>query len=151
MSDLPIPTGHLGLNVTDLDRSIRFYRDVFNLTLVGESGDPDRRFAFLGDGRQIVLTLWQQSRGDFAADRAGLHHLAFEVPTVEDVRAVERKLRALDVRFVYDGVVAQGEGAQAGGIYFEDPDGIRLEIYAPTGAEGLAAPVSGAPTCGFFS
>ena len=33
---------------------------------------------------------------------------------------------------------------------FEDPDGIRLEIYAPTGAGDHAAPTPGAPSCGFF-
>jgi hypothetical protein len=35
-------------------------------------------------------------------------------------------------------------------VFFTDPDGIRLEVYAPTGADVIAAPVSGAPTCGFF-
>src|SRR5688572_11105671 len=145
-----MPMGHLGLNVTDLTRSVRFSRDVFGFALVGESSDPDRRYAFLGDGQKIVLTLWQQSRDGFVRDRAGLHRLAFEVPSIDRVRATEQQLRSLGVRFAYDGVVAQGEGSQAGGIFFEDPDGIRLEIYAPTGAEGLAAPVQGAPTCGFF-
>ena len=33
--------------------------------------------------------------------------------------------------------------------FVEDPDGTRLEIYAKDGASG-AAPVTGAPTCGFF-
>jgi lactoylglutathione lyase len=150
VSDQPLLMGHLGLNVSDLTRSVSFYQDVFRLSLVRQSSDADRRYAFLGDGQKVVLTLWQQSQGSFANDRAGLHHLAFEVSSIDDVREAERKLRALDVHFVYDGVVAQGEGAQSGGIYFEDPDGIRLEIYAPTGAEGLPAPVPGAPTCGFF-
>ncbi|HLA74470.1 MAG TPA: VOC family protein, partial [Gammaproteobacteria bacterium] len=34
--------------------------------------------------------------------------------------------------------------------FFEDPDGIRLEIYAPSGAAGCQAPMPGAPSCGFF-
>ena len=38
----------------------------------------------------------------------------------------------------------------SGGVYFTDPDGIRLEIYAPTGAEIAPAPTKTAPTCGFF-
>ncbi|MES2462541.1 MAG: VOC family protein, partial [Armatimonadota bacterium] len=37
----------------------------------------------------------------------------------------------------------------SGGLFFEDPDGTRLEIYAPSGVEGTV-PTSGAPTCGFF-
>ena len=34
--------------------------------------------------------------------------------------------------------------------FFTDPDGIRLEIYAPAGADTAPAPTPGAPTCGFF-
>jgi hypothetical protein len=35
-------------------------------------------------------------------------------------------------------------------LYFTDPDGLRIEVYSPTGAAGRAAPVAGAPSCGFF-
>jgi hypothetical protein len=62
----------------------------------------------------------------------------------------EARLQALDVHFLYDGIVPHREGADSGGIFFEDPDGIRLEIYSPSGAGGQAAPVAEAPTCGFF-
>jgi lactoylglutathione lyase len=47
-------------------------------------------------------------------------------------------------------VVAHREGAASGGIFFHDPDGTRLEISVPTGAEGAPAPNADAPTCGFF-
>ena len=50
----------------------------------------------------------------------------------------------------YDGVTAHAEGAQSGGVYFDDPDGIRLEIFAATGADQISAPKSGAPACGLF-
>jgi hypothetical protein len=35
-------------------------------------------------------------------------------------------------------------------VFFTDPDGTRLEVYAPSGAEGATAPAGAAPTCGFF-
>ncbi|WP_393083088.1 VOC family protein [Streptomyces sp. LN704] len=149
-------TGHVGLNVTDLDRSLAFYRDVLGFTLLSEGKDGEdgeRRYAFLGssdgDGRP-ALTLWQQAWGPYGEDRAGLHHLALEVDSIDQVRTYETALRDHGVTFAHEGVVAHREGSASGGIFFHDPDGTRLEIYAPTGAEGAPAPSESAPTCGFF-
>ncbi|WP_248966294.1 VOC family protein [Sphaerisporangium perillae] len=142
--------GHVGLNVTDLDRSKRFYLHVFGFDLLKESTEGDRRYATLGYDGGTVLTLWQQSEGRFATASPGLHHLAFQVPDMDAVREAEATLQEIGVRFAYDGLVSHGEGRQSGGVFFEDPDGIRVEISAPTGAEDLKAPAAGAPTCGFF-
>ncbi|MEV7617298.1 VOC family protein [Streptomyces sp. NPDC089799] len=143
-------TGHVGLNVTDLVRSIGFYEGALGFDLLGEGKEGGRRFAFLGQDGELVLTLWQQADGAFAPAAAGLHHLALSAGDVEEVRAYEARLRDLGVEFAYDGVVAHREGAGSGGIFFHDPDGIRLEISVPTGVQGAPAPVEAAPTCGFF-
>lgn len=147
---MTLRTGHVGLNVTDIERSLAFYRDVLGFALIAEGKEDGRRYAFLGDGETLVLTLWQQAGQAYDAGRAGLHHLAFEAGSVEQVREYETALRAYGVDFAYDGVVAHGEGAASGGIFFHDPDGTRLEISAPTGAEDAPAPHASAPTCGFF-
>jgi lactoylglutathione lyase len=139
-------TGHVGLNVADLDRSVDFYAGIFGWSLKGR-GD---RYAFLGDDSRLILTLWQQAAdGTFATDRPGLHHLSFEVDSVEAVRAAEERVRAAGLRLYHDGIVPHGEGASSGGIFFEDPDGIRLEIFTGAGVHGTA-PSGAAPTCGFF-
>jgi lactoylglutathione lyase len=97
-----------------------------------------------------VLTLWEQSSGTFDSGAPGLHHLSFQAETIDAVRAAEERLKRRGVKFFYDGIVPHMEGAESGGIFFEDPDGLRLEIFAPTGAKG--APATGdAPACGFFS
>ncbi|MEV4037839.1 VOC family protein [Streptomyces umbrinus] len=142
--------GHTGLNVTDLDRSLAFYRDVLGFTVIAEGKEEDRRYAFLGEDGRPVLTLWQQADHGYAATGAGLHHLALEVDTVEQVRAYETALRARGVEFAHEGVVAHREGAASGGIFFHDPDGTRLEISTAHGVEGAPAPSGEAPTCGFF-
>jgi lactoylglutathione lyase len=118
--------------------------------VAGESTEAGRKFAMLQDGSGLVLTLWQQSEGRFEATRPGLHHLSFQVPSMDDVHAVEERLRAMGASMIYDGIVPHGEGAQSGGIFFEDPDGIRLEIFSPTGAADMDVPTPGAPSCGFF-
>ncbi len=145
-----LATGHVGLNVTDLERSVDFYRQALGFEPLGISADGERRYAFLGSEGVLRLTLWQQSEGAFSANTPGLHHLSFEVESVDAVRAVESVLKEHGVRFAHDGVVAHGEGTASGGIFFTDPDGIRLEVYAPSGAEHAPAPSGSAPTCGFF-
>ncbi|GAA4858323.1 VOC family protein [Kitasatospora terrestris] len=145
-----LQTGHVGLNVTDLARSTAFYRRVLGLDVVAESHDAERPFAFLGRDGAPVLTLWQQSAGAHAADRPGLHHLSFRADSVEDVRAAEAVLKELGAVFAHDGLVPHREGASSGGIFFHDPDGIRLEIFTPEGLEQAEAPAGAAPTCGFF-
>ncbi|WP_460108506.1 VOC family protein [Streptomyces sp. YKOK-J1] len=149
---MSLRTGHTGLNVTDLDRSLAFYRDVLGFALLAEGKEDDRRYAFLGEagGEEPVLTLWQQARDPYDGGRAGLHHLAFTAASVDRVHAYEAALRAAGVEFAHDGVVAHREGSASGGIFFHDPDGTRLEISVPHGAEGAPAPHATAPTCGFF-
>ena len=149
--DLVVHTaGHVGLNVIDLDRSKDFYRHVFGLELAGEGAEGSRRWAFLTGGGRLVLTLWQQATDPFSPAASGLHHLSFEVESIERVRIAEDRLRAIGADFVYDGVVPHGESVDSGGIFFTDPDGTRLEIFAATGAGEADAPNGSAPTCGFF-
>lgn len=143
-------TGHIGLNVRDLPRAVEFYRDVFGLDQQARSEDDGKRFAFLGSGDRLVLTLWEQSDHGFSGSTAGLHHLSFQVDSVSEVERVEARLRERGARFHHDGVVSHGEGAASGGIFFEDPDGIRLEVYAPSVGDHAPAPSGSAPTCGFF-
>ncbi|QYN18789.1 VOC family protein [Amycolatopsis sp. DSM 110486] len=145
-----LATGHIGLNVTDLERSLAFYGKVFDFQVMAEGKESDRRWAFLGHDNQLLVTLWQQSEGTFSPETPGLHHLSFQVDSIEDVNTKAEILRGLGAEFTYDGVVPHGENGTSGGIFFADPDGTRLEIYAPSGADPAAAPVAGAPTCGFF-
>lgn len=143
--------GHVGLNVTDLDRSVAFYAEVFGLRLLDEGRERDRRYAFLGaDDAAPVLTLWQQCDGSFEPERPGLHHLAFEAPDIDAVRRAESSLRAVGGHFAHAGLVRHRESSASVGIFFEDPDGIRLEIFAADGATVEPAPSGDAPACGFF-
>ncbi|MFZ0661454.1 MAG: VOC family protein [Acidobacteriaceae bacterium] len=145
-----LQTGHVGLNVTNLERSKKFYQSVFGLKTMLESNKDSQKFVFLGDGKDILVTLFQQSSSRFDVHKPGLHHLSFQLASVEEVKQAEKVLQDMKVKFLYDGIVPHAEGADSGGIFFEDPDGIRLEIYSPTGVKGKPAPVAGAPTCGFF-
>lgn len=147
----PVPTtGHVGLNVTHVDRSQAFYQRVLGLEVLVRSPAGEREWAFLGRGGEPVVTLWRQSEGAVDTTRPGLHHLAFRVGTPGEVRAVEARLRELGVPLRDDGVLAHRIGGDSGGVFFADPDGIRLEVFTPAGLVGVAAPAGEEPSCGFF-
>ena len=143
-------TGHIGLNVTDIQQSKQFYQDVFGFNVIGESVAGEKKFVFLAERETLILTLWQQSNGRFPTNNPGLHHLAFAVDSVSDIEVVERKLQARGAKIYHNGIVTHREGASSGGLFFEDPDGIRLEVSTATGVENHPAPNGEAPTCGFF-
>jgi lactoylglutathione lyase len=141
-----LQTGHIGLNVTKLERSRKFYQDVFDFKVMHESGEKGRKFVFLGDSENILLTLWKQSSGRFDGGRPGLHYLSFQLGSIDEVKQAEQKLHVMNVPLLYQGIVPHAEGTDSGGTFFEDPDGIRLEIFSPMGAGDRTAPVMGAPT-----
>ncbi|WP_308466398.1 VOC family protein [Rathayibacter soli] len=145
-----LQTGHVALNVSELERSKAFYQRLLGLSIAREGTDEGRRWVFLGRDGRLVLTLFQQSSGRFSTSTPGLHHLSFQVENMDQVRAAEVIAHELNAPFFHDSIVAHSEGSNSGGIFFADPDGIRLEIFAPSGAEESPAPSGEAPTCGFF-
>jgi lactoylglutathione lyase len=145
-----VQTGHVALNVADLERSQAFYERLLGLAVAKEGTDANQRWVFLGRGGKLILTLFQQSTGTFSTSTPGLHHLSFQVENMDQVRAAEAIAHELNAPFFHDSIVAHSEGSSSGGIFFADPDGIRLEIFAPEGAEESPAPSAEAPTCGFF-
>jgi catechol 2,3-dioxygenase-like lactoylglutathione lyase family enzyme len=145
-----VRTGHVALNVTDIARSRDFYRRLLGLSVAAEGNDGDRHWVFLGRDGALILTLFQQSTGRFSTSTPGLHHLSFQVENMDQVRVAESIAHELGAPFFHESVVAHSEGSHSGGIFFADPDGTRLEIFAPQGAEAAPAPSGKAPTCGFF-
>ncbi|WP_281890008.1 VOC family protein [Paenibacillus sp. YYML68] len=142
--------GHVGINVTNLERSVPFYCEVFQLTVFHRSDESGKKFAFLGREDEITITLWEQSNGVFSSQSPGMHHFAFEASSLDDVKLKEKQLKSMGVAFIYPDLTPHMEGAESGGIYFLDPDGIRLEIYAKTGLQAYQQHTTEGPACGFF-
>jgi lactoylglutathione lyase len=149
MSAIPM-TGHVGLNVSDLARSVDFYTRILGLDLQTRSDADGRAYAFLGSGPATVLTLWQQSDHPFSPRTAGLHHLSFRASSAAEVEQITGRLREHGTPIFHDQIVAHRQGEDSGGVFFADPDGIRLEVNAPDAGVGRHAPAGEAPTCGFF-
>jgi len=118
------------LNVADLDRSVRFYRDVLNLPLARIFSGRRVAFFWIGRPGQAMLGVWETGT---APNRMSLH-TAFDV-RVEDVLASVEALRKagltaldLDSQPTTEPVVLAWMPAVA--VYFHDPDGNLLEFLS---------------------
>jgi catechol 2,3-dioxygenase-like lactoylglutathione lyase family enzyme len=144
---------HTGLTVSDLDRSIAFYRDILGLELVSswDSAQPylrtvvgfpeaELRIALLRlpktavgrSGHHLELLEYRAPRGERGDARTcnpGNVHVSF---IVEDLDAAYRELSAKGVRFKSPPVaIDHGRNRGAKAVYLLDPDDITLEFVQP--------------------
>ena len=112
--------GHIHLKVTDLQRSISFYRGVIGLDLMRYYGSA----AFLSVGRyhhHVGMKTWESLGGKPVEENwAGLEHVTITVPR-ENLNELSTMLA--------DSPIAQHEGN--GQLSISDPDEIEL-IVKPT-------------------
>jgi catechol 2,3-dioxygenase-like lactoylglutathione lyase family enzyme len=133
---------HTAVSVSDLDRSIEFYRDVLGMTLewridhrkseglekVVGLRNVDVSYAMLsGWGGRIELFQYHSPIGkpyppDKPVSDKGITHFAFEV---ENIDALFEKLTACGVHFNSQPTDIR-PGVRA--TYFHDPDGITIEF-----------------------
>lgn len=117
--------GHVHLKVSDLERSIAFYRDVLGFELIQRYG---AQAAFLSAGgyhHHIGLNTWE-SRGGRPAPKGhpGLYHTAFLFP---DRVALGRAVASVvDAGVPITGAADHGVSEA---VYLDDPDGNGVELY----------------------
>lgn len=119
---------HTMIRVHDLERSLAFYRDAFNLQVSQRLDFPDFTLAYLRNEEadsEIELT-WNRGRADGYSHGDGYGHVAF---CVDDAKAERERLIGLglmpnDMReFHHD----NGE-LIARYFFIQDPDGYKIEV-----------------------
>jgi catechol 2,3-dioxygenase len=127
MTDTSIPAGahigHVHLKVADLERAVRFYRDILGFDVVVHLGTA----AFLSAGgyhHHIGLNTWESEGGEPPAEgTTGLYHFAINYPTRRDLAAALTRL--LNRGWGIDGASDHGTHEA---IYLHDPDFNGLEL-----------------------
>lgn len=131
---------HVAWRCIDAEQTRQFYEDLLGLPLAhvirservpstGEYAPYCHLFFEMGDGSYIAFFDIRDRRGaTLGSDMPKwIHHFAFEVGTIDEVRAIKGRLEkaGIEVLGVTDHHFIQS-------IYFFDPNGLRLEVTTRT-------------------
>ena len=119
--------GHVVLKVTDLERSVDFYTQILGFRVSDVYPDNMMR------GRMVFMRCNTDHHGVALIGGAlsnssnlELHHMAFEVSTIDEVLKARKHLIKNNVQIQFEG--RRRAGAQVA-VEFLDPDGHWLEIF----------------------
>ncbi len=125
--------GHLVLYVRDLDRSVRFYRDVLGWRQIlggGNSPLPFPAAAFNAPSNRthhelLLIEVGADATAIPAGRRVGMYHFGLKVGDSDDeLREVLATLQANDVP-----ITGASDHTVTHSLYIADPDGNEIELY----------------------
>lgn len=123
--DPRVEIGHVHLKVSDIERSVRFYRDVLGFDLVQAMGEGAAFLSAGGYHHHLGLNTWESKGGSPPpAGSTGLYHVAIRYPDRRTLADALRRLRASGIPL--DGAADHGVSEA---LYLRDPDGNGLELY----------------------
>ena len=134
--------GHVVLLVGDLPRSVAFYTQVLGFSVSDVYGED------MMPGGMVFLRCNPDHHGVALVGGAGpmrhgeLHHMAFEVGSLDEVVRARDHLRRHGAQIDFEG--RRRAGVQIA-VEFRDPDGHRLEIYwglDQVGSDGITRPAA---------
>lgn len=135
--------GHIGLTVRDIDRTVQFYERYLGMRLTEKFEYPPEKIghgvavqagAFIRcDVTHHELSIFKM-RSDIIPEDApdaprygfGLHHIAFELASPQDLLALLKKMKEEGVEIVN---CRKGGPGNQPRFYARDPDGNLLEFY----------------------
>lgn len=117
--------GHVHLKVADVERSLKFYRDILGFEVMTRMGDQAAFLSAGGYHHHIGLNTWE-SKGAKAPPpgHTGLYHVAILFPSRAELANVLKRL--VDAKYPLSGASDHGVSEA---IYLTDPDGNGLELY----------------------
>jgi catechol 2,3-dioxygenase len=117
--------GHVHLKVSDLNKSLDFYRGLLGFELTTMYGDQAAFLSAGGYHHHIGLNTWHSLSAPPAPKQGvGLYHTAILYPTRKDLAIILDRIR----RAYYPLTGASDHGVSEA-LYLNDPDGNGVELY----------------------
>lgn len=114
---------HIGIKVTDIEKSIKFYTEIFNCEVIKKYEKWDMKFVFLKfQDTNSTIELIQDP--NYVKKETGMiEHIAFEIINME--KEIER-LKKMNIKILTEEPLDFDSGKI---LFFEGPDGEMLEFY----------------------
>lgn len=117
--------GHIHLKVSDLEQSLKFYRDLLGFEVQQLYGEDAAFISAGGYHHHIGLNTWHsKNTGPAPVRAAGLYHTAILFPERKDL-AIALK-RIIEAKYPLTGASDHGVSEA---IYLDDPDKNGVELY----------------------
>jgi catechol 2,3-dioxygenase len=117
--------GHVHLKVSDLERSLKFYRDLLGFEVTTMYGTKAAFISAGGYHHHIGLNTWHTEGAPPARqDAVGLYHTAIVYPSRRDLAEIVSRL--MNANYPLTGASDHGVSEA---IYLDDPDGNGVELY----------------------
>lgn len=118
---------HVSLSVSDFDRSLQWYRAVFEAEVMLDEPADHRHAAVLGlPGTDLLIGIcqfYERHDAPFDPSHVGLDHFAFSVASRADLDRWSQRLDGLGIE--HSGAIDVPPGAI---LNLKDPDGIALAL-----------------------
>lgn len=120
-----VQIGHVHLTVSDLERSLAFYRDLLGFEVTTRFGDSAVFLSAGGYHHHIALNTWAgQGATPPPPGHTGLYHTAILYPSRKELAAALEKIIAAG--YPIEGAADHGVSEA---IYLRDPDQNGVELY----------------------
>ena len=125
---------HIAMSTQDVDKTAKFYIDVFGMKEIAKLDGPGARGYYLSDGDLNLAILNFKSDAVAGVERgkswSGIHHIGFEVESLEEIAEKLAAAGSLPREDVNE-ALGVSHGRRDGGnveVKYSGPDGVMIDV-----------------------
>ena len=112
---------HLSISVTDIDRTLNFYRHVFEMEIMYHE---KHMVQLTTPGCFDILVFEEKRKESFHLDN-GISHFGFRLRDPNDIDAIIAKIETAGGKIIDKGEFVSGSPY----VFFKDPEGYTVEVW----------------------